>query len=251
MRAVKVRLGSKWRIPTPKIRSWVGVVVYSGIMTLLANGLAVLILRLMTGPETSAWDYTRAVVIATCTAPILGVFGAMHLLRNTRLTEELSRIAHRDKLSDVGTRDYFFNRLNDAPDHKGVVMMIDIDEFKLVNDTYGHLTGDIIVAQTARILKRETRSSDLVCRFGGDEFVIFLSGTAPLEAQTMAERIRREVEQSLVPLADGPTGYVSVTVSIGLSDSKQASDIEAAIRDADAALYRAKEAGRNKVALAA
>jgi diguanylate cyclase (GGDEF)-like protein len=126
--------------------------------------------------------------------------------------------------------------------------MIDLDHFKLVNDTFGHPVGDEVLRNTARVLQREARTVDIVARFGGEEFVVVLPETGEEGAVAVAERIRvRIAEQAVLP---GP-GYDSarVTASIGVAvvPSSDVSGAEDLIALADQALYRAKAAGRNRV----
>jgi diguanylate cyclase (GGDEF)-like protein len=133
------------------------------------------------------------------------------------------------------------------------VLVLDLDHFKLVNDTHGHLAGDQVLAAVADALRTEVRDRDLVGRFGGEEFVILLgglegSGTAELEA--VGERIRRRVADLRVeiPTPDGPLTVAGLTVSIGAAISPvEGGDLRTLLQIADTALYTAKRAGRNVV----
>lgn len=121
----------------------------------------------------------------------------------------------------------------------------DIDKFKNVNDTYGHVVGDLVLSKTASIVKNNIKEEDLLGRLGGEEFVILLGRTSAEEAKGVAERLRVSIEDNLLELADKP---VNVTASFGvveINDLKTA--VDKAIEDADKALYKAKEGGRNKV----
>ena len=122
--------------------------------------------------------------------------------------------------------------------------MVDIDYFKRVNDTYGHLTGDRVISHVASVLRDAVRPGDIVCRFGGEEFVVFLADADQNAGAIMAERLRALVAESPVDEA-GTT--LNVTVSIGGSLKSAAEHIETAIQRADDALYRAKTGGRNQV----
>jgi diguanylate cyclase (GGDEF)-like protein len=122
--------------------------------------------------------------------------------------------------------------------------MMDIDHFKSLNDTYGHITGDEILAAVARILVQSIRSIDFAARYGGDEFIIILVETSADQALKTAERIRSQVENMRYSFRDST---ISVTVSIGIvqcqSDDMTATAVFAR---ADSALYEAKRAGRNR-----
>jgi diguanylate cyclase (GGDEF)-like protein len=123
-------------------------------------------------------------------------------------------------------------------------LMVDIDHFKAVNDSRGHDAGDQVLATVARVINDATRSQDIVARWGGEEFVVLLPATPRPQASIVAERIRANVEGARIEAADKPVG---VTVSIGVSQLEADPD---SVRDllsrTDAALYRAKESGRNQ-----
>ena len=122
------------------------------------------------------------------------------------------------------------------------VMMIDIDDFKNLNDLHGHQEGDKILARVGAIIDAETRDSDTCCRYGGEEFAVILPSTDVGEAARLAERLRAKMEVSL------PCGR-RVTVSIGVSScGEDATTAQGLIKKADAALYRAKTAGKNRIA---
>ncbi len=127
------------------------------------------------------------------------------------------------------------------------LVFLDIDYFKKVNDRFGHETGDHVLQQLAARLRGIIRETDLLFRWGGEEFVILLPHTAAAEAPALAERIRAAVAER--PFAAGESqGQVGVTVSVGVAGSEQVPvDADALIARADAACYRAKESGRNRV----
>ena len=124
------------------------------------------------------------------------------------------------------------------------VLMIDIDDFKRVNDDYGHETGDAVLRATARVLRQATRRMDVAARMGGEEFLVVCPGVTPEGALGLAERIRSAVEANWIE--DG-TYRGRVTISIGVaSRTRNAKSPEQLLRDADAAVYRAKQLGRNR-----
>ena len=173
------------------------------------------------------------------------LFIGVKLRENTRLSDELVRLVNRDRLTDVATRDFFFRRMESDPEAYGVSLMVDIDHFKQVNDTHGHYAGDAVIKQVSQILKRETRTQDIVCRFGGEEFVVFLHEVSADQGLVVAERMRTAVAAEALPGAEGRPA-LSVTVSIGGSLKERLEDINLSIQQADAALYRAKSNGRNR-----
>jgi len=120
------------------------------------------------------------------------------------------------------------------------LLVVDIDHFKRVNDTYGHTAGDAVLQELALKLQAETREQDIVSRMGGEEFVIVLPGTGKAEAWQMAEQIRQNVEH-------GTWKHVQITVSIGVAVYEAGDDAANLFDKADEALYHSKNAGRNRV----
>jgi len=122
------------------------------------------------------------------------------------------------------------------------LVLLDIDFFKKFNDTHGHQAGDEVLRQVARVLKAQSRESDLPCRYGGEEFGVILPTTDAVSARIVAERIRAAIEASVTEY-EGKT--LKVTCSIGMSQFESSDDVGRLIRRADEALYASKKAGRN------
>jgi diguanylate cyclase (GGDEF)-like protein len=163
---------------------------------------------------------------------------------------EFARAAVTDPLSGLFNRRYFHERLEEELDrarrHNTTValLMIDIDNFKGINDRFGHLAGDLVIRGVGDILKRSVRKFDLCTRFGGEEFAIVMPGSGPENSAPVAERIRQRIEAfrpSEAELAD-----LRVTASIGMSLSYGGSAREL-IANADRALYQAKQEGKNRL----
>jgi len=131
----------------------------------------------------------------------------------------------------------------------GCVAVFDLDHFKRVNDAYGHAAGDLALRQFAVMLSRGVRGGDVVARTGGEEFAALLVGASLEQAQLICERIRNDVRSSQIDLGDGK--LLQMTVSVGLGNIDHAHSLEGAMAAADAALYRAKKGGRNRLAIAA
>lgn len=132
---------------------------------------------------------------------------------------------------------------------KLAVMMLDLDLFKRINDTYGHAAGDSVLLTTAEIMRSQLRKHEFLYRYGGEEFVIILPSTNASEAIVLAERIRVKISNKKMDV--GSKTPVSVTMSIGIADNSRTDmSIKEIIDLADQALYSAKETGRNKVTLA-
>ncbi len=124
--------------------------------------------------------------------------------------------------------------------------MIYIDYFKMMNDTFGHLAGDAAISRVAAILYESLRAHDIVCRFGGEEFMIFLGEQGQTDGFAAVERMRRAIAENML---DFEGHDIRVTVSIGGSMKDRLEDISLAIRQADDALYRAKASGRTRRSL--
>jgi diguanylate cyclase (GGDEF)-like protein len=135
------------------------------------------------------------------------------------------------------------------------MLLVDIDRFKEVNDTWGHAAGDAVLAEVARQIKLSLRLGDVTVRWGGEEFLVLLPELDSLDVvQTVAERIRARVEARPVPLltstaatAHAAALSTAVTVSVGALFCTPPADSRSALAAVDAALYRAKAAGRNRV----
>jgi diguanylate cyclase (GGDEF)-like protein len=135
---------------------------------------------------------------------------------------------------------------NTNTETKIVLLMLDIDHFKSINDNYGHLFGDTVLVAVAGVCRNNLRIQDLCCRYGGEEFLILLPKVEPDSAIIIAERIREHINQLTF------SGYpqVSVTVSIGICIGSSQEDIRDLIGQADAAMYCAKKSGNNKYEIA-
>lgn len=165
--------------------------------------------------------------------------------------DELHKLSITDNLTNIYNRRYFFemsqNLISIALREQNTVsiLMLDIDYFKDVNDTYGHQTGDFILTSFAKDIGNIMRESDIFARIGGEEFTILLHNTSIDGARVIAEKIRVLIENKKFIYNDIS---IDITVSIGIAElSKENSSIEELYKEADKQLYRAKEKGRNKV----
>ena len=165
-------------------------------------------------------------------------------LRRVILYGELQSLARLDPLTSAHRRWYGETRLRELVDAGEVVAvaMVDIDFFKRINDEHGHAAGDLVLAAVGRELGTHLRTGDLVCRFGGEEFLVILPDTPPAGAMQVAERLRAAI-------ADLKNLPHAVTVSIGVAACHQDETPESLIKRADTGLYAAKDGGRNCVIL--
>lgn len=124
------------------------------------------------------------------------------------------------------------------------IILFDIDHFKRVNDTYGHIKGDEVLRRVVEVITRNLRKADMPCRWGGEEFIVLLDGCDLDHAREVAEGIRREVEAE--PMSD-PDDGLRVTISAGIAEIVDKDSVNSVVARADRALYQAKEGGRNRV----
>lgn len=158
--------------------------------------------------------------------------------------DTLTSLHNRRWLEEMYTREL---KRSHAGDFRLCAFMIDIDFFKRINDTYGHLAGDVVLVEIARTLNESLRPSDMPVRFGGEEFSVFLPGTTSENAKVIAERIRANIEKKEIKLPSG--AIVHVTVSIGFAEREKSDSVESLIGKADKALYQAKQHNRNRICM--
>jgi len=183
--------------------------------------------------------------------------GAM-AIENARLYEKIEALAVTDGLTQVYNHRYFqdslkaeLNRLEryyKGSTERVSLMILDIDNFKKYNDTYGHQSGDAVLTEIGLILKGLSRKVDVVARYGGEEFVVMMPATPKEGAAIFAERVRANIEAFKFEMRDGQVQQV--TVSVGVSTfSDDAKTPQALIEEADRCLYRAKAGGKNRVCI--
>jgi diguanylate cyclase (GGDEF)-like protein len=225
------------------IESWPGVILAAFLTSLGACAVSTAMLDLFYEGEVLKQARIYTPIIAFVTAFPFCIFVWAQVRRNLHLGAALQRLVDEDRLTCVATRDFFFRKLSPDRGPHGTILMIDIDHFKQVNDTYGHPAGDMVIRTTAQLLKCGVREVDLIARFGGEEFVAFLDRLTGDSAFEVAERLRRSVAETAM-MHDQQR--IKVTISIGVAELAQNMTLAQAIQTADQQLYAAKTGGRNQ-----
>lgn len=176
-----------------------------------------------------------------------------HITRWRVAERELQRLAQEDMLTGISNRRHFHTEATHAVARAKrygealTLLMLDIDHFKTINDTWGHQTGDEVLIETVQRIRASLRGTDIPARWGGEEFIVLLPHTAMREALFVAERLRSHLAELPVTTKTSP---VPVTVSIGIAEWARNEPLDHLVSRADAALYRAKSEGRNRVIVA-
>ena len=168
----------------------------------------------------------------------------------TAANHELSHLSRTDRLTKLNNRGYWEHCLEQEYErfvrtqHPTSLIMLDVDHFKQVNDTYGHLAGDAVLVHLAKLIQQMLRSTDIAGRFGGEEFGIILPNTPAANAEILAERLRYKIETHPIVYANE---HLLVTISLGIAAADSAYlSYQHWLEKADQALYQAKQQGRNQ-----
>lgn len=231
-----------------------GLLARSAALVILGavSGTALTGLGMLYSSPGAAFDIA---LINRCMSAVLiwtiALFALRHLYVSNSLLAQLKQQANTDPLTGLFNRRYFFARVRnelkryDRYGDRFSIILIDADHFKQVNDTHGHGAGDATLQAIANASLHTVRETDLVGRFGGEEFIVLLPHTDVAAAVTVAERIRRAMHT----VAMQSEGAVPVTLSLGVAEvGPRAATFDALLKAADTALYAAKEAGRDRVA---
>ena len=198
------------------------------------------------------WSVKVPFLLADGTPTLIGISSDITELH--QLKEQLHQQSVQDDLTGLYNRRFFFEvceknlSLNARHHLKSVLMVLDVDQFKCINDRYGHPLGDRALTHLGKVMQSVLRSEDVLARIGGDEFAIWLPNTRLSAASLMAERLCQQVMQSPLALHDGDE--LIITISAGLVENSEGELLESLYARADQMLYQAKQAGRNCVVCA-
>ena len=239
-------------------RQMLGVLVYS----LVAFGVASGVVAARDEPDyptVVAAAYVGMVVVVLLSSTFLTTrvqSTREHLRRQkaelAQALEQIRQLATHDDLTGLLNRRAMLDRMQ-LEQRRSLrsgspllIAQLDIDHFKAVNDTHGHAAGDLVLQSFADTVRRNVRDTDVLARWGGEEFVLLLCDTPAADAVTLMERLRQAVQAMQVPVAQGGQP-ITVTVSIGLARHTPADPLAGTLERADRALYAAKAGGRNRV----
>ena len=235
------------------------------LMAFFAVGYGVYFFFLVTGRPFNKDLVTAEVFFLSSMFMLIVVRFTYQTIHNILRLDKLEELANKDELTDMFNRRAIIHLLNEEF-HKSnqfgfplSVAMVDLDLFKKINDTYGHIAGDTVLKEITEVLRDGLRRIDVLGRYGGDEFLCILPSTSIEGGMIIAERVRERVEELLFKVTGAdvltpifpeevPAGEtIKITVSVGVASMDESmTDAEHLVSAADSALYKAKESGRNR-----
>ena len=162
------------------------------------------------------------------------------------MVDSLTGLSNRRRFMPAAEREIVLARRHQQP---VALLVLDVDHFKAINDAHGHVTGDQVLVEVGKRCQQALRATDLLARWGGEEFIVLLPNTPATQAQQLAERVRATVSASAQLQVQGRAAHVTVSVGVAGAGAGQVGSLEMLIQLADVALYRAKHAGRDRVSL--
>ncbi len=225
------------------------VTMISTVFSALASTFVTWIFSFFIAMQEPALHFRLAFLVPFFVAPGFSYFTALAMRESRRARVNAVKAARIDPLTELLNRRAFFEADGRALEKFGplarrTILFVDIDHFKSINDSHGHEGGDEVLRHFSKLILKCLRKDDLVARFGGEEFVVELTGASPEEVENVAERIRSEAQSTPAAFR---SGFIDFTVSIGVSGGSFAELIDRLLSSADAQLYLAKQSGRNCV----
>lgn len=223
-------------------------VALTGLSILASVGITYLITQLLDGGS-SPTAILIAILVPAIIAPLFS-YTLLRLLFQLDATEErLRQLSIKDDLTQVYNRRHFIEHANVQWERairygeEFAIIIFDIDNFKTINDTYGHLAGDQVLRELSRVCENEARATDMFARYGGDEFVYLIPNSAAIDVQEFMKRVQSCLSEQAIKIGQD---HIRITVSMGARRfDDEDPDFEAILSGADQALYAAKELGGN------
>ena len=208
--------------------------------------------RIKKGNNSYMWIFNRGKALRDETGKAVKLAGSITDITDRKLTEKkILYMAHYDALTCLPNRTYFMNKLYDRlktaeiSKAKGAILFIDLDNFKIINDTMGHDYGDLLLKHISSKLLKMLKKSDIICRLGGDEFVIL----HPYDKEDEVIFLANQIIHMFSNIFEIGDKQMSITASLGISIyPKDGNDVNSILKNSDAAMYKAKELGKNRYA---
>jgi len=228
--------------------------LYLTIGSILISVLLTFLISSIFGNKPGILGYSLAVLIPAIIASIAGHITLNLYFELEQSRKEIRALANTDDLTQIFNRRHFFELAKRELErsrrngHALAIILFDIDDFKNINDSYGHLAGDFILKESCQACKAIVRPYDVFARFGGEEFIFLLPDTDTARAKAVADRLRLLVSEHVVSIDENS---VRITISVGIAVFDPKKDtLDDVISRADNALYRAKKMGKNRLEVA-
>ena len=229
-------------------------VLYLTFGSILVSVLLTFLISNLFGESAGTQGYALAIIIPAIIASSVSYVNISMYFELERSRQDIHTLAITDDLTQIFNRRHFFELAQRELErsrrngHPLAIVLFDIDDFKEVNDSHGHLAGDIVLRETCQACRVIVRSYDVFARFGGEEFIFLLPDTDEPRAIVVADRLRQVIAERVVFF---DTGNVQMTISIGIAIFNPKKDtLDDIISRADSALYQAKELGKNRIEVA-
>jgi len=229
-------------------------VLYLTVGSILFSVLVTFFVSRLFGGNASLHGYSIAIIVPTILASTIGYISLSMYFELERSRQEIHALAITDELTQIFNRRHFFQLAQRELErsrrngHPLAIVLFDIDDFKQVNDSHGHMAGDLVLKETCQACKVTVRPYDIFARFGGEEFIFLLPDTDDTRAVAVADRLRQVIAERVVFF---DTGNVQMTISIGIAIFNPKKDtLDDVISRADSALYIAKKLGKNRLEVA-
>jgi len=229
-------------------------VIYLTTGAVLVSVLITFLISILFGMKPGIQGYILAIVIPAIVASIVSYISLHLYFELEQSRQEIRALENIDALTQIFNRRYFLElakreiERSRRTGHSLAIILFDIDDFKKVNDSLGHLAGDFVLQETCRACKLMTRPYDIFARFGGEEFIFLLPDADRARAKAVADRLRQVIAERVI-VHNNTTVRITVSVGMAVFDPKR-DTLDDLIRRADSALYRAKRLGKNRLEVA-